>query len=51
MTSNYHTPPTATLPANVACTHARLRAVHWQRAIAELKITSATFLTLWGADN
>ena len=39
------------LPSNIACTHARLGAVHWQRAITELKITGATYLTLWGADD
>ncbi|HEY4379115.1 MAG TPA: NADH-quinone oxidoreductase subunit C [Acidobacteriaceae bacterium] len=41
----------AALPANIACTRARLSVVHWQRAITELKATGATFLTLWGADD
>jgi Ni,Fe-hydrogenase III large subunit/Ni,Fe-hydrogenase III component G len=51
MPSNYHTPSTNQLPANIACAHASLGAVHWQRALAELKATGATFLTLWGTDD
>jgi Ni,Fe-hydrogenase III large subunit/Ni,Fe-hydrogenase III component G len=50
MTESLKSPPLA-LPANIASTHAMLGAVHWQRAVTELKATGATFLTLWGADN
>jgi Ni,Fe-hydrogenase III large subunit/Ni,Fe-hydrogenase III component G len=39
------------LTSNIACTHANLEAVHWQRAMPELKTIGATFLTLWGTDN
>jgi Ni,Fe-hydrogenase III large subunit/Ni,Fe-hydrogenase III component G len=50
MTESLQSLPTA-LPSNVPCTHARLGAVHWQRALAELQATGATFLTLWGTDD
>jgi Ni,Fe-hydrogenase III large subunit/Ni,Fe-hydrogenase III component G len=51
MTEDRFDQPTNALPANIACTRAHLNAVHWQRAIAELKTIGATFLTLWGADD
>jgi len=50
MTESLKSLPIA-LPANIACSHASLGAVHWQRAMAELRTTGATFLTLWGADD
>jgi Ni,Fe-hydrogenase III large subunit/Ni,Fe-hydrogenase III component G len=43
--------PNSPLSSNIACSHASLNAVHWQRAMPELKTIAATFLTLWGADN
>ena len=43
--------PLNPLSSNIACTHADLSAVHWQRAMPELKMIGATFLTLWGTDN
>jgi len=43
--------PMNPLPSNIACSHASLSAVEWQRTADELKEIGATFLTLWGSDN
>jgi Ni,Fe-hydrogenase III large subunit/Ni,Fe-hydrogenase III component G len=43
--------PTSLLPSNIACSHASLSAVEWQRTVDELKEIGAIFLTLWGTDD
>jgi Ni,Fe-hydrogenase III large subunit/Ni,Fe-hydrogenase III component G len=43
--------PTSPLPSNIACNHASLSAVEWQRTVDELKEIGASFLTLWGTDD
>ena len=43
--------PTIPLPANIACTQTTVDATEWQRAIEQLKITGAAFVTLWGTDD
>ncbi len=43
--------PTIPLPANIACTQTTVDAAEWQRAIEQLKITGAAFVTLWGTDD
>ncbi len=39
------------LPSNIACTQATVDTAEWQGAIEHLKITGATFVTLWGTDD
>ena len=50
MTLDSFNTPSTPLPSNIACTQAIVDAPEWGRTIEQLKITGATFVTLWGTD-